>query len=513
MEVITGPSASFVAQQQQSQPDLVGQYSRLLQLKNLQQQQALAPLQVQEAQQRVQANTLDIQSKQREADSAKAIMDAWSGANGDLGKTYEAAARSGKVLPGDLAKIQQANLQLQEQALKTLQAKGERAVQEGDLFDGAVDTVHAAKPEDRPAVYAQALTNLQKAGIDVSQAPPQYPGDDAFNAMRLGIKSHKNALDQAAKQAEIGKNTAQAAEANAGTAEKQAAAQFYQQNGGAPGVSAEMIQQADWLKKNPGKGPSDYKLWVMQHSPTAMVMGNQLSPDAINLAAQNLLQTGQGPQGMYRSPGTTAAVYNKAAQMNQEQGGPGLAANKATYQADAHSLAAIQKNFDNVTAFENTAGKNLDQFLKTAKEVVDSGSPLINSPLRSLSSQAIGSDKMAAFNAARQTALTEIAKVLSSANAGSGVVSDSARHEVESLIGPNASLKQIYAAANILKTDMDNRHQAYADQIGVIKQRMSNQQQPSGGIGIGAVIEQNGHRYKVTAVDKNGKPTAADPVQ
>jgi hypothetical protein len=32
------------------------------------------------------------------------------------------------------------------------------------------------------------------------------------------------------------------------------------------------------------------------------------------------------------------------------------------------------------------------------------------------------------------------------------------------------------------------------------------------GVSIGSVITQGGHRYKVTAVDKNGKPTAADPV-
>lgn len=93
MEVITGPSASFVQQQQQSQPDLVGQYGRLLQLKNLQAQQAMIPLQQQEAQQRVQANQLDIQQKQR-ALKDQEIM------SGVMQKWGQPATASGTATPG-----------------------------------------------------------------------------------------------------------------------------------------------------------------------------------------------------------------------------------------------------------------------------------------------------------------------------------------------------------------------------------------------------------------------------
>jgi hypothetical protein len=471
-EIITGPSGYFA--QQQQQPDLVGNLSHLLALK---QQQQLAPLQLQQAQQNVQSGQLDIQQKQREADSSAAIQKAYMDSNGDLSKAISDAAKSGKALPGDLAKLQQIHFQVQEQAYKTLQEKGNRAIQEADFMDGAADAVKNAPPEQRPAVYQQQIANLQKAGVDVSQVPPQYPGDQAFGALSLGLKSHKNAIEQAAKQAETQKNVAQTQEAQAGTQQKQAETSFYQQNGGAPGVSAEIQQQADWLKKNPGKGPSDYKLWVMKNSPSAIVMGNQLGgsgkSDALDFAAENYRQTGQMPAGFSRSPGTTSAVIARAAELDKQNGGSGIAANKSVLESNKKSLDSIQKNFDNVTAFENTAGKNLDTFINTAKSVIDSGSPLINSPLRNLSNAAIGSDKMAAFNAARATALTEIAKVLNSSNA-SGVLSDSARHEVEGLIGPNATLKQIYSAANILKQDMRNRHESYQQQINDIQGRIKN---------------------------------------
>src|SRR3569833_1694723 len=124
MEIVTGPSASFVAQQQQNQPDILGQYSHLLQLKNLQQEQALAPLRMQEAQQQVQAGQLDLKAKQRQQDSAAAIMDANQISNSDLSKTIEAASKTSKVLPQSMAQQQQTHYQVQQEALKLLQEKG-----------------------------------------------------------------------------------------------------------------------------------------------------------------------------------------------------------------------------------------------------------------------------------------------------------------------------------------------------------------------------------------------------
>lgn len=168
----------------------------------------------------------------------------------------------------------------------------------------------------------------------------------------------------------------------------------------------------------------------------------------------------------------SSSILNAAAA--NPNGAPNVAANRAVYGADAGSLKSLQKNMDQVTAFENTAGKNLDQFLATAKGVVDSGSPLINKPLRSVAAQVAGSPNQAAFEAARNTALTEIAKVLNSSNA-SGVLSDSARSEVSALIGKDATLAQIYSAANILKNDMANRHQAYQGQINDIQGRLGGQ--------------------------------------
>src|SRR6185312_7392831 len=232
-------------------------------------------------------------------------------------------------------------------------------------------------------------------------------------------KTHSQMVDEALKSSEVQKNTAQAGAAvasqgkeNADTAKTNAEMQFFKQNGGAPGTSPEQMQMSDYMKKNPGKGPADF-LKYKASIPITMQQ-SLLTPQATAMAGQMYQQTGQLPTGM-RSPGMSAGILNQAAAA--PGGVPNIAGNKMAYAADTHSLDSLQKNFDQVTAFENTAGKNLDVFLNTAKKVVDSGSPLVNTPLRNISAKVAGNENMAAFNAARVTALTEISKVLNSSNA------------------------------------------------------------------------------------------------
>ena len=317
------------------------------------------------------------------------------------------------------------------------------------------------------------------------------------------------------------------------------------------GTGVEPQEMAAFLKANPGKTPWDFAQEKAKLTPLAQIaVGGGpvapaapgapggpggppltaaqklaasvgLTPEALDQAAQTYLQTGQLPPGARGGAAglrQNHAVMNRAAELDPNNN---IMASKGILAANADSLKAIQKNFDNVSAFENTAGKNLDTFLNTAKNVVDTGSPFLNTPVRMVTSQMVGSENMAAFNAARTTALTEIAKVLNSSNA-SGVLSDSARGEVEQLIGPNANLAQIYSAANILKQDMANRHQSYQEQINDIQGRMkaggkgneqTTQTQPSSGFtvpqGAPAAPAEDGHKLKqngnVIAISKGGK--------
>ncbi len=205
--------------------------------------------------------------------------------------------------------------------------------------------------------------------------------------------------------------------------------------------------------------------------------GLVLSPEALDQAAQTYLTTGQLPQlGMGRAGGAMKAkIANRAAELDPTAD---LAGNRAGFGANKASLQKLQTQSDAVNAFERTAMANLDQFLEVSKGIVDTGSPFFNMGGRRFAEKFAGDPNMARWNVARQVAVQEIGKVLSGAM-GSAAVSDSARHEVEQLLSPDASLAQITAAANILRKDMQNRKAAFAAEIADVRTRTGGKKKSS----------------------------------
>lgn len=226
----------------------------------------------------------------------------------------------------------------------------------------------------------------------------------------------------------------------------------------------------------------------------------ELTPDAIDGIAhsfamgQPLPALGMGKQ----ATNLRTQIMNRAAEMYK---GMDLPKQQAVYAATKQSLAKMQVQADAVEAFESTALKNLDVFIDAAKKVVDTGSPFLNTNLRTMNEKLFGDPKMAAFNAARRVAIPEFAKIL--ANPGlSGQLSDSARHEVEEIVEKGATLKQLYAVATTLKTDATNRRESYADQMKTMTERITR---PPGVGGADAsvveLIDNTGKTYKVPEAD------------
>lgn len=440
-----------------------------------QQQAALMPGAQQIQQQQIQAGALENQSRQQDMDARNALnkayatsvtTDAQGKASFDPDKlqstlaTGPAAYKTPEVMEG-ISKFQKSRVDLQN-STQDLKAK------QTDMIGGAASAVKAAGYDP---VLAHSL---------LDSMPPSPQLDQIRGMIDSNPQGFKQLIDsavaQSPKQAEAFKNTQQGNAAAANTGKIKAEMDFYQKQGLAPGVPLDAQEASDWMNKNPGKGLAEFMKMKagLSAQANATAQAGLLSDAAKKMAADNYTQTGALPTGL-RSPAMAAGVLNQAAA--GPNGIPNIAANKMNYKADSGSLAALQKNFDQVTAFENTAGKNLDVFLSQAQKVVDSGNPMINRPLRTIVGSMGGTDQ-AAFDTARTTALTEIAKVLNSSNA-SGVLSDSARHEVEGLIRPNATLAQIVSAAKILKTDMGNRHDSYQQQIDAIKARGNPQAAPT----------------------------------
>ncbi len=228
----------------------------------------------------------------------------------------------------------------------------------------------------------------------------------------------------------------------------------------------------------------------------------QLTPEAVAKMSEMFATTGQLPA---LGSGNNAAklrqqIINQAA---KDFPSVQFASSKADFQANESSLRKLQTQSDAVNAFEATAGKNLDLFLSAANKVVDTGSPFLNKPFRSLSSTALGSENMAALNATRQTAVNEIGKVLNSAT-GAAAITDAARHEVDTLLDPNATVKQWVAAAKFIKQDMKNRHDSYADQMGAIRKRISGGNQkatPDKKVATVAQIKAYATAHKISEVE------------
>lgn len=207
---------------------------------------------------------------------------------------------------------------------------------------------------------------------------------------------------------------------------------------------------------------------------------NPLSDAAIDQMADRFFQTGtlppigRGPAGQLLS----RQIMQRASELHP---GESFAAGSAEFKANEGSLKALQGNLDTVTAFENTALKNLQLFKQQAQKVIDTGIPLLNAPIRS-AANLLGNQNQAAFNASLQVAVNEIAKVTSSPGL-SGQLSDTARKEVSSFLPGSATVGQVMRLSDILTQDMANRHQSYQEQVNAIKARMGPSSNTGGGGG------------------------------
>ncbi len=213
--------------------------------------------------------------------------------------------------------------------------------------------------------------------------------------------------------------------------------------------------------------PVDTPMSPPPSAASVQITAGALSGPALDQATQKYLDTGQLPPG-YGAAGVSrqTAVMNNAALVDPTAG---LARNAAKFKADQANLVNLQRTEGTLSAFETTAGKNLDQFLTLAKDIPDTGVPWLNTPVRQLTQQVVGRANMAAINAARDVALREIARVTSDPKL-SGALTDAARQEVSSLSPQNATLPQIRAVANVLKQDMANVHAGLNAQIQQVRQ-------------------------------------------
>lgn len=200
----------------------------------------------------------------------------------------------------------------------------------------------------------------------------------------------------------------------------------------------------------------------------------RMTPNGLYQAALNYIATGQFPQtGRGSDPASVAtrtAITSKVGAIAAAAGmdEPAL---RAFYKSNAASLAQQQKMQDSVQGFMATADKNAALLQETLKKIPDTGSPLFNKPLRTFAKDVTGNANLSQFATYLQSVQNEYARIISQPNLA-GQLTDSARHEAETLLNPNATVPQILSSIDALQKEGNNRLVSVGEQIQRIQQRM-----------------------------------------
>jgi hypothetical protein len=241
--------------------------------------------------------------------------------------------------------------------------------------------------------------------------------------------------------------------------------------------------------------------WALDDSRPAGTEANvldasiRMTPNGLQQAALNYIANGQfPPTGRGSDPiavAQRAAITSKVGAIAAASGldEPAL---RAFYKANGQSLGQQQKMQDAVQGFMATADKNAALLQESLKKIPDTGSPLFNQPLRAFTSTVAGDPNLSQFATYLQSVQNEYGRIISQPNLA-GQLTDSARHEAETLARSDATVPQLLASLQALQNEGTNRLVSVGEQIQRIQQRM---QAGPGGAAPGA-----GGRTRVVGPD------------
>lgn len=241
------------------------------------------------------------------------------------------------------------------------------------------------------------------------------------------------------------------------------------------------------VQKPAKDAPSGYQ-WNPAHTALQAIPGGPadtsvettpLNNNSIDYVAQQYMATGQlPPLGMGKQAAAMRAqIIGRAAQMSQQQGitGTQAAGLHADFKANQAALSTLQRNSNQVLAYERTALANAQQVLQTmGKGAAQTGMPIFNSWVQAGRRSVAGNPDVARFDLAIQTFATEYARVVSGATGGA-VTSDSARKEITDRINAAQTPQQIAAVINQAQVEMANRRKGLMDQAGALRQALGAQ--------------------------------------
>lgn len=442
------------------QPDMMGNFSKLLAMKQMMGQQQIQ-------QQEIQQHAMELKDQQTMRDLAPKYV-----TKDDSGKVtgYDADGFSKAALGAGVSPQKVSALQLQQaEASQKLAAAGKENIElEKSKNNASYEAMEGLKgitdPAQRAQSYQQSLAKLAQMGVNTSSMPRDHvPTNEELNALEVPLGIHGQVISDAAKVAETNKNISQGNEADAVTAAKRQESDWYRNNSaaGAPGVPPETVQMSSFLRNNPGKTPSDFKASqaaatakaelpyqvakeraiktdpAIQAAELHLDTAKKAAAEAIadgdpNAAAKLLIDGTVAPSQIIsaRKPAFAQQAFTAAAQLQ-----PGWSATKAD--AD-YKVAASPSNvafFGSAKSLTDKGG-TLDQLKDAAKDIPASQIPVFNTVADAIKAST-GSGPVAKYAALALGVADDYSKVM-----GGGQGSDTSRTQALNLIAAKQSPEQ-----------------------------------------------------------------------
>ncbi len=346
-------------------------------------------------------------------------------------------------------------------AQQALKLKEDQQKLDTSKATAAKDTAEAQKANaELPGKEAESkLSQAKLAMVQQAMANPESGAALIDSALPPMVDPDTNRSLKAAYQAQLAAGNVEGAARVVGVAAEHAAA-----------LSPAKLTAETNRAVAVAKATAPIKIQVAGAEAAARGAAANPGEEGVDMMAEKVL-AGQSP-GMGRNPVLMAQVYKRAGQMAKERG---LTSQQAVMEGNAahaeqSALNAVTKQYETLKPFAEMAEKNADILEQRMKDVSDFGVPFLNTPIRSLEQKFLGDAKVTAFHAAMLPVQADFARILNSPT-GSGVLSDSARHEMESAISPGATVGQIKEALDVFRTDARNRKAAYEDQLRSLKER------------------------------------------
>jgi hypothetical protein len=229
-------------------------------------------------------------------------------------------------------------------------------------------------------------------------------------------------------------------------------------------------------------------------------------------AAGQLLVDGDATLSQLKARGSTPEFIQSALNAAKRISGGKYNAQEAEANFKVAESPAQLAFFGSAKSLTDPGG-TLDQLAETGKQLPGGKFPAFNK-LADWEKAATGTGPIAQYAAEALGYADDYAKVV-----GGGVGTDTARQAALDLLPKNASPEARAAALQGIRGTVHSQMKSRIGKNPVLQRMYGEENATNGGsadapakIGVGGIITQGGHKFKVTAVDANGKPTSADPL-